>query len=515
MAEHIKVCKHKNQRFPEDLILNWFLQIVFALKYIHTHKILHRDLKTSNLFLCSNGVVKIGDFGISRILHGTLESAETIVGTPYYMSPEVCQNKPYSFKSDIWSLGCILYELCTLEHAFKANNLLGLVYKIIEEKQDPIPDCYSSDLQRLLNGLLLKNSSTRLSLDKLLTMPFMQKVLCKFLPSESVTELNVELSVKGFSGKQEVEFIIDEDDGILTPQQKIKRNKEKAARQREEELRRALESQVVNSSMQNSKIKKMEQMKSVFDKGQSSIQSSIYSDKTVESQIINDSRVKSSTGNNKKPVDSSVNSQSRKLEGSYKNYDTETIKSMELSDHYVHKFQPKGKIDDHLLTMNNDYVTYNFTNKSLYNQTLGNISKNKHGQENSQIAESNFFQPTSKYLKNFGKKSAENKDEFASDFEELEEYISEEEIDDEIGDFNNTLQSKTSKVLNIGKKKESLANKIGPKLFAQIYEFLNKHREINTDDRIIKRQIVEKFGKKYETQCFEVDQLIFQERNKR
>lgn len=70
----------------------------------------------------------------------------TVVGTPYYMSPEVCESKPYTFKSDVWSLGCVLYELCTLEHPFHADNLLGLVYKIVQETPKPIPAHYSPEL---------------------------------------------------------------------------------------------------------------------------------------------------------------------------------------------------------------------------------------------------------------------------------------------------------------------------------------------------------------------------------
>ncbi len=101
------------------------------MDYIHGRKILHRDIKSQNIFLTTNHTVKLGDFGISKLLESTNEAAMTVVGTPYYMSPEVCENKPYTFKSDVWALGCVLYELCTLQHAFSASNLLGLVYKIV------------------------------------------------------------------------------------------------------------------------------------------------------------------------------------------------------------------------------------------------------------------------------------------------------------------------------------------------------------------------------------------------
>lgn len=104
---------------------------------------LHRDLKSQNVFLTANNTVKLGDFGISKVLENTNDVAMTVQGTPYYMSPEVCQSKPYDYKSDVWALGCILYELATLKHAFTAENLLGLVFKIVQDKQDPIPDIYS------------------------------------------------------------------------------------------------------------------------------------------------------------------------------------------------------------------------------------------------------------------------------------------------------------------------------------------------------------------------------------
>jgi len=114
LASHIKEKKKKGETFTEEEILNWFIQICIALEYIHGRKILHRDIKSQNIFLTTNNTVKLGDFGISKLLESTNECAMTVVGTPYYMSPEVCENKPYTFKSDVWALGCVLYELCTL-----------------------------------------------------------------------------------------------------------------------------------------------------------------------------------------------------------------------------------------------------------------------------------------------------------------------------------------------------------------------------------------------------------------
>ena len=93
------------EQFTEDEVLNWFIQISMALEYIHGRKVLHRDIKTSNIFLTGNNTVKLGDFGISRVLENTCDAAQTVVGTPYYMSPEVCENKPYTYKSDVWALG--------------------------------------------------------------------------------------------------------------------------------------------------------------------------------------------------------------------------------------------------------------------------------------------------------------------------------------------------------------------------------------------------------------------------
>ena len=100
---------------------------------MHRRKVIHRDIKTQNVFLTSSNTIKVGDFGISKVLESSTQVAMTVVGTPYYMAPEACLSNPYTSKSDIWALGVIIYELCTLKQPFQADNLLGLVFKIVQE----------------------------------------------------------------------------------------------------------------------------------------------------------------------------------------------------------------------------------------------------------------------------------------------------------------------------------------------------------------------------------------------
>lgn len=103
--------KRTDRHMKETKILDWFTQMCLAVKHCHDRKVIHRDLKTSNIFLTMDGRVKLGDFGIARLLSHTREKVNTMVGTPYYLAPELLENKPYSFKCDIWSLGIILYEV--------------------------------------------------------------------------------------------------------------------------------------------------------------------------------------------------------------------------------------------------------------------------------------------------------------------------------------------------------------------------------------------------------------------
>ena len=160
LYNYLKEKKEKNIPLKEDLIWKIFIKITLGLAIIHKMKILHRDLKTMNIFLTKDMEIKIGDLGVAKELNQA-SFANTMIGTPYYLSPEICEDKPYNQKSDIWALGVILYELCTFRHPFDAGNQAALILKIIKANPDPILACYSGNLQKIVNNLLEKKVENR------------------------------------------------------------------------------------------------------------------------------------------------------------------------------------------------------------------------------------------------------------------------------------------------------------------------------------------------------------------
>lgn len=170
----------EGRRFSEDQVMSWFVQMALGIRHMHENKILHRDIKSANIFLTKDNLVKIGDFGFGKIMANSIAQAKTLCGTPYYFSPELCMGRPYNNKSDVWALGCVLAEMCILGHAYEAKNIKELMKRVIRGTYQTIPSMYSNELHRLIETMLTKDQAARPNIKSILTMEYVQAKLRQF-----------------------------------------------------------------------------------------------------------------------------------------------------------------------------------------------------------------------------------------------------------------------------------------------------------------------------------------------
>ena len=187
LYQKIKLFKKKKLFFEEKDVWKIFIQITRGLKSLHELNILHRDFKSANIFLFEDGAAKIGDLNVSKILNKSLGHTQT--GTPYYASPEVWNNSPYDCKSDIWSLGCILYEMLTLNPPFHADDFDGLYKKVIAGKYNKINSRYSEDMNEILTLLFKINPKERPNCDEILKLDIIKKRI-EFFKAEAGLDFN-------------------------------------------------------------------------------------------------------------------------------------------------------------------------------------------------------------------------------------------------------------------------------------------------------------------------------------
>ena len=157
----IQIQRKKHEQFSEDIVIIWFGQLTSALKYLRSKKILHRDLKPANIFMASFHTLKIGDFGLSTVLERSSDMAQTNCGTVSYMAPEILRGQDYDEKADIWSMGCVVYELCTLQQAFSGGNIGVTITAIKKCAFKPIPESVHPEVAPFVAQILVKNPDKR------------------------------------------------------------------------------------------------------------------------------------------------------------------------------------------------------------------------------------------------------------------------------------------------------------------------------------------------------------------
>ena len=214
LEEKLKINLKKKKYFEESELLDWFVQICLALKYMHKNNVIHRDIKPSNIFLMKNNTIKIGDFGISKdisIFHKT----RTIIGTPFYIAPEIIQKIPYSFEADIWSLGVTFCHLMSLEFPFDGDepeeiyeNILDLKKskKILNEERtnykQEILDKYSKDFLGLIDELMSIEPEKRPSAEQILEKEIVNERMSLCLKKYNYDNSKAENDIQNYEKKQ-------------------------------------------------------------------------------------------------------------------------------------------------------------------------------------------------------------------------------------------------------------------------------------------------------------------------
>lgn len=192
LCSHIK--KQNGKFLSDNFVWKVFIHITLGLQYLHAQNIIHRDLKSLNIFLSKDNSAKLGDFGCARKLdsHGKIiedEPNEHKVGTPFYLAPEIWNDQPCTKKTDVWALGVILHEMCALTVPFLAEDIESLSQKVLNQKPSLLPHSVNKSFQKIIQRCLLKKPELRATVEEIILMDDFQEK-CKLLKITLPSELN-------------------------------------------------------------------------------------------------------------------------------------------------------------------------------------------------------------------------------------------------------------------------------------------------------------------------------------
>ena len=225
LQKHIELRKKKIKEsgdmqahlFKEEEVLDIIAQVVRAIHHIHELQVLHRDIKLSNLFLKEDGRVKLGDFGIAKVLTDKSKKAKSIVGSPYYLAPEIIQAKPYDYSAEVWAIGVLTYYLCTLSPPFQSSNreLSGLFKNIRNGKPKSLPEYYSKDIWNMIKCMLKKEPAERPKINQIMKHPLLIKRI-KQMEIDHPSSMPAQSVVNGHSQAQESDLQDNRDEVEMT-----------------------------------------------------------------------------------------------------------------------------------------------------------------------------------------------------------------------------------------------------------------------------------------------------------
>uniref|UniRef100_A0A8D0BTY7 Serine/threonine-protein kinase Nek11 n=1 Tax=Salvator merianae TaxID=96440 RepID=A0A8D0BTY7_SALMN len=471
----IQEYKEAGKVFAESQIIEWFIQLLLGVSYMHERRVLHRDLKAKNIFL-KNNLLKIGDFGVSRLLMGSCDLATTFTGTPFYMSPEALQHQGYDTKSDIWSLGCILYEMCCLDHAFTGHNFLSIVLKIVEGETPSLSHTYPSELNAVLHSMLSKDPSLRPSAAEILRIEYIdnqiQNMKYKF------TTMSMKNQV--LNSQEETAHIINavqkkvhlqtlralSEVQKMTPRERMRLRKLNMADETAQKLK-----QVAEEKYQEN-LKRMQQLR-FRNFHQMNIDVLHESDQQTAEHLIKSQPVTSldylSIGCNDESV-------------------SDTANRLCMSDPVNHEIPEDPVVAE-----------------EYYNDVFDSCSETSEEEEVEDTAEEELAALQTVY----------RTDQQDSDVEAVVKYM--ENI---LGTGTGTITGKTplrpeeSRILNgsmaatkLRCMKESAVQKLGKEIFEKVYKFLQQARRQNAREDEIKESLEKMVSQA--SDCFEVDQLIY------